>query len=55
MSRAADNIIQAEQEAALREAYIWHAGNVIKDALASGDEQAQQILTELEQIEKEQK
>lgn len=53
MSHAADQITQAEQEAALRESYIWHAGNVIKDALASGDEQAHQILVELEQIEKD--
>jgi hypothetical protein len=37
----------------LRELALWSAGNAIKDALASGDEQAHQILLELEQIEKD--
>lgn len=53
MSHTADFLSQAEQEAAWRELSLWHAGCVLKDALREGDEQAAQILTELEHVEKD--
>lgn len=49
MSHAADQVFAAEQEQAMREFAVWHAGNVIKEALRNGEPFAREVVIELQQ------